>query len=476
MAEYNIYLSRYNPKTNPEDFFEIKPLENNGVDNESIPRPIIDAFENNEQTFIVVEGALDSRLVPGFEIKISQSSFSGIYTVGKIGSKIENKNEKLVTIISLSQRINKSRLIQPFGFLSYQIPEVSTSLYLTGNAVPTYNKDMTWGNALLNNLVHIVENFANDTPPAAPLEGQLWYDTSEKTLKLFQGKKYRLIKINITQKTFVVEKKQINVAQEKYIVVYGNTGLKLKPYKFTIENIIDETPKTIEIKIQEQMPKDMSSDGFIYYLSDWKPLTNQQILETKIIKEEVNFSKIENLINNKLTQLNDQINNQAIKFENYTNNEIVKVFQQLNNQNIKIKNLLNNELLKISQQIENLKNNYSEKKIAPYDISFYVAEPVKSGLIAASILLVRNITLAQNNHSALALTPPLKQSIYEIIKITENQQQKIGLIKFEPLSKVGNIEIIECALNQNEIVAIRSVQSDPFICDIFITLLGTTTV
>lgn len=475
MAGYNVYLSRYDSKTNPDAFFEIKPLENNGVNNESVPRPILDAFENNEQTFIVIEGTNDSRFTPNFEIKISQSFFSGIYTVGKMGARVENRNDGPVTIIPLSQRVDKNRLVQPYGVLSYQTPEVNTSLFLTGNAVPAYNKEMTWGNALLNNLVHMVEHFANDLPPVAPLEGQLWYDTTNKLLKIFQGKKYPLIKINITQNLFLLKSKEINLSAGDHIIIYGNTSLKLKGHKFTVEKILEKTPETIEIKIHEQLPKNMSVDGFIYCLNDWKPLINSSIVETKIIKEEINFSKIENLVDNKLTQLYQQINDQTIKFENYTNNEITKVFQQLNDQNIKIKNLFNNEFSKISQQINEVKSKFvvSEKSTVPYDISLYITEPVKTGFVAASTLLVRDVLMTED-HLAFALTPPLKESIYEIIKITENQQQTIGSIVFAPLSKTGTVHITDPTLNRGDIIAIRPTQPDPFICDVFITLSGKT--
>jgi len=41
-----------------------------------------------------------------------------------------------------------------------------------------------YGNVLNTNFVHLLENFANDTPPAHPIKGQLWYDTSDNKLKV----------------------------------------------------------------------------------------------------------------------------------------------------------------------------------------------------------------------------------------------------------------------------------------------------
>jgi hypothetical protein len=57
----------------------------------------------------------------------------------------------------------------------------STSLTLIGRNVATY------GEALNNNLVHLLENYANSTAPSNPINGQLWYDTSNNQLKFFNG-------------------------------------------------------------------------------------------------------------------------------------------------------------------------------------------------------------------------------------------------------------------------------------------------
>lgn len=51
-----------------------------------------------------------------------------------------------------------------------------TSLTLIGRNEPTY------GQAIAENFVHILENFANGTAPANPIEGQLWYDSATSRL------------------------------------------------------------------------------------------------------------------------------------------------------------------------------------------------------------------------------------------------------------------------------------------------------
>jgi len=58
------------------------------------------------------------------------------------------------------------------------INTTSTSLGLPGRNFAGY------GASLNTNFAHIVENFADDTPPENPLRGQLWYDTTASLLKV----------------------------------------------------------------------------------------------------------------------------------------------------------------------------------------------------------------------------------------------------------------------------------------------------
>lgn len=56
------------------------------------------------------------------------------------------------------------------------INNISTSLGLPGRNFAGY------GNIIDTNFVRMLENFANDTPPANPLKGQLWFNTITNTL------------------------------------------------------------------------------------------------------------------------------------------------------------------------------------------------------------------------------------------------------------------------------------------------------
>jgi len=58
------------------------------------------------------------------------------------------------------------------------INTTSTSVGLPGRNYAGY------GQTFDTNYVHIIENFADSTPPANPLRGQLWYDTGDSTVKV----------------------------------------------------------------------------------------------------------------------------------------------------------------------------------------------------------------------------------------------------------------------------------------------------
>ncbi len=48
-----------------------------------------------------------------------------------------------------------------------------------------------FGEAVNENFIKILENFANTNQPVAPLTGQLWYDKSENKLKVFDGESFQ---------------------------------------------------------------------------------------------------------------------------------------------------------------------------------------------------------------------------------------------------------------------------------------------
>jgi hypothetical protein len=49
-----------------------------------------------------------------------------------------------------------------------------------------------YGNYIDNNFVHILENFANVSQPIHPITGQLWFDTTENRLKVYDGTVFKV--------------------------------------------------------------------------------------------------------------------------------------------------------------------------------------------------------------------------------------------------------------------------------------------
>lgn len=79
----------------------------------------------------------------------------------------------------MSYLINKTDGSILTTIIDGNIDQISTDLTLIGKSASAY------GEYLNENLVHLLENFANTSQPANPLQGQLWYDTIEGRLKVY---------------------------------------------------------------------------------------------------------------------------------------------------------------------------------------------------------------------------------------------------------------------------------------------------
>lgn len=65
-----------------------------------------------------------------------------------------------------------------------QVDQLSTDLTLIGKNYSGF------GEALNENFIKVLENFANSIRPSHPIRGQVWYDTSESRLKVYNGTEF----------------------------------------------------------------------------------------------------------------------------------------------------------------------------------------------------------------------------------------------------------------------------------------------
>ena len=80
--------------------------------------------------------------------------------------------------VPFTDRANKGEIVVEDG-----APNTETSMTLPGRLSTDY------GLAVNTNFLHLLENFANTSPPTNPVEGQLWYDTTTEVdqLKIYDG-------------------------------------------------------------------------------------------------------------------------------------------------------------------------------------------------------------------------------------------------------------------------------------------------
>lgn len=87
----------------------------------------------------------------------------------------------------MSYTITKTNGVTIGTILDGTVDNTHTSLSLVGRNYSNYGQIMT------DNLVALLENFAYNISPSNPLEGQLWWNTGDKRLRVWTGTAYKIV-------------------------------------------------------------------------------------------------------------------------------------------------------------------------------------------------------------------------------------------------------------------------------------------
>jgi hypothetical protein len=85
----------------------------------------------------------------------------------------------------MSYRLNKTNNDLLVELADGDIDNTSTDITLVGRNYKGF------GEFINENFIRIIENFANTNPPDAPLQGQLWYDTNQQKLQVYDGSAFK---------------------------------------------------------------------------------------------------------------------------------------------------------------------------------------------------------------------------------------------------------------------------------------------
>jgi hypothetical protein len=81
----------------------------------------------------------------------------------------------------MTYNINHANTSIPAYTVYDNTTNTDTSLKFPGRFVAGY------GQAIAENFLHLLENFASDSEPTSPQIGQLWYDTASGYLRVHSG-------------------------------------------------------------------------------------------------------------------------------------------------------------------------------------------------------------------------------------------------------------------------------------------------
>ncbi len=133
--------------------------------------------------------------------------------------------------------------------MAYKINKTDGSLLadIVDNGLDTSATDLTligknvvgYGEYINENFVKLLENFASTTEPNNPIVGQVWYDTSDNRLKVYDGTVFRIGAGPIVSNTAPITPGQgdfwiDNVENQLYFILLSGFFLAMISSKRTI--------------------------------------------------------------------------------------------------------------------------------------------------------------------------------------------------------------------------------------------------
>jgi hypothetical protein len=179
--------------------------------------------------------------------------------------------------------------------MSYKINKTDGSLLvdLIDGTINTESTDITligrnykgFGELINENFVKMLENFASSSAPANPLRGQLWYDTSENRLKVYNGSEFSTngIILSSTQPNLAAGDLWIDSLNQQLKFFDGNDIVTVGPdytndqgvSGFVVNSILD-TQNVTRTVIKFFVGNSLSG---VYSAAQFTPVTSQLIAE-----------------------------------------------------------------------------------------------------------------------------------------------------------------------------------------------------
>jgi len=143
----------------------------------------------------------------------------------------------------MAYKINKTDGSLLVEIVDSNIDQTSTDITIIGKNVSGY------GEFINENFVKLLENFASDSAPNNPIAGQIWFDTAENRLKVYDGSGFRIgsgpIVTGITPTNLIQGDLWIDSEQNQFYVNDGQDTFLVGPIYSRTQGISGPTVETI---------------------------------------------------------------------------------------------------------------------------------------------------------------------------------------------------------------------------------------